>query len=147
MGKHRAPFLNNDVIRLVEYNKEPEQKLWVAVLAKAFDDAFYCTNDRAALDALSWIRHGSNFNYVCGLAGRDPDYVRKKMLDKVIMREAQILMEHKRIKAGVDNAIKLKNIQIQKEILKPKRKKKRRKWDNASDFKWLPKYTHDYVER
>ena len=147
MGKYRAPFLNNDVVHIIENNKEPEQKLWVAVLAKAFDDAFYCTNDRAALDALSWIRHGSNFNYVCGLAGRDPDYVRKKMLDKVIMREAQILMEHKRIKAGVDNAIKLKNIQIQKEILKPKRKKKRRKWDNASDFKCLPKYTHDYVER
>ena len=147
MAKYRAPLLNNDVIHLIENNKEPEQKLWVAVLAKAFDDAFYCTNDRAALDALSWIRHGSNFNYVCGLAGRDPDYVRKKMLDKVIMREAQILMEHKRIKVGVDNAIKLKNIQIQKEILKPKRKKKRRKWDNASDFKWLPKYTHDYVER
>tara|TARA_R100001086_G_C11716425_1_gene225650 strand:+ start:126 stop:569 length:444 start_codon:yes stop_codon:yes gene_type:complete len=147
MGKYRAPFLNNDVVHIVENNKEPEQKLWVAVLAKAFDDAFYCTNDRAALDALSWIRHGSNFNYVCGLAGRDPDYVRKKMLDKVIMREAQILMEHKRIKEGVDNAIKLKNIQIQKEILKPKRKKKRRKWGNVSDFKWLPKYTHDYVER
>ena len=95
MGKYRAPFLNNDVVHIIENNKEPEQKLWVAVLAKAFDDAFYCTNDRAALDALSWIRHGSNFNYVCGLAGRDPDYVRKKILDKVIMREAQILMEHK----------------------------------------------------
>ena len=33
MAKHRAPFLNNDVIRLVESNKEPEQKLWIAVLA------------------------------------------------------------------------------------------------------------------
>ena len=30
------------------------------------------------------------------------------MLDKVIAREAQILIEHKRIKQGVDNVIKLK---------------------------------------
>ncbi len=51
MAKHRQPFLNNDVIRLVELNKEPEQKLWVAVLAKAFDDAFYCSDDNAAIDA------------------------------------------------------------------------------------------------
>ena len=38
MAKHRQPFLNNDVIRLVELNKEPEQKLWIGVLAKAFDE-------------------------------------------------------------------------------------------------------------
>ena len=91
MGKYRAPFLNNDVVHIIENNKEPEQKLWVAVLAKAFDDAFYCTNDRAALDALSWIKHGIDFNNVCGLAGRAPNYVRNRMLDKVIAREAQIL--------------------------------------------------------
>ena len=146
MAKYRAPLLNNDVIHLVEQNKEPEQKLWIAVLAKAFDDAFYSADERAALDALSWIRHGIDFNYVCGLAGRDPNYVRKRMLDKVIDREAQILMKHKQIKQGVDNVIKLKNIVAQKEILAPKRKK-RKSWSNVADFKWLPKYTHDYVER
>ena len=146
MAKYRAPLLNNDVIHLVEQNKEPEQKLWIAVLAKAFDDAFYSADERAALDALSWIRHGSDFNYVCGLAGRDPNYVRKRMLDKVIDREAQILMKHKQIKEGVNNVIKLKNIVAQKEILAPKRKK-RKSWSNVADFKWLPKYTHDYVER
>ena len=97
MGKYRAPLLNNDVIHLIENNKEPEQKLWIAVLAKAFDDAFYSADDRAALDALSWIRHGIDFNYVCGLAGRDPNYVRKRMLDKVIAREASILMQHKQM--------------------------------------------------
>ena len=108
MGKYRAPLANNDVIHLIEQNKEPEQKLWIAVLAKAFDDAFYTTDQRAALEALSWIRHGSDFNYVCGLAGRDPNYVRKRMLDKVIAREASILAEHRRIKIGMDNIIKLK---------------------------------------
>ena len=146
MAKYRAPLLNNDVIHLVEQNKEPEQKLWIAVLAKAFDDAFYSADERAALEALSWIRHGIDFNYVCGLAGRDPKYVRKKMLDKVIDREAQILMKHKQIKEGVNNVIKLKNRMIQEKLLAPK-KKKRRSWSNAADFKWLPQYKHDYVER
>ena len=138
MGKYRAPLLKNDVIHLVEQNKEPEQKLWIAVLAKAFDDAFYCTDQRAALEALSWIRHGMDFNYVCQLAGRDPNYVRKKMLDKVINREAQILMEHKRIKTGVDNIIKLKKKGPVPGTSKPYIKK---------DYSYLPKYTHDYVER
>ena len=138
MGKYRAPLLNNDVIHLVEQNKEPEQKLWIAVLAKAFDDAFYCTDQRAALEALSWIRHGMDFNYVCQLAGRDPNYVRKKMLDKVIAREASILVEHKRIKIGVNNIIKLKKKGPVPGTSKPFVKK---------DYKWLPKYSHTYVDR
>ena len=136
MGKHRAPFLNNDVVHIIENNKEPEQKLWIAVLAKAFDDAFYCTDQRVALEALSWIRHGSDFNYVCGLAGRDPLYVRKRMLDKVIAREAAILVEHRRIKSAVSNVIKLK-----KRGPVPGTVKK------VYDYKWLPKQTHDYVDR
>ena len=138
MAKYRAPLLNSDVIHLVEQNKEPEQKLWIAVLAKAFDDAFYSTDQRAALEALSWIRHGMDFNYVCQLAGRDPNYVRKKMLDKVINREAQILMEHKRIKTGVNNIIKLKKKGPVPVTSKPFVKK---------DYKWLPKYSHTYVDR
>ena len=138
MGKYRAPLLNNDVIHLVEQNKEPEQKLWIAVLAKAFDDAFYSTDQRAALEALSWIRHGMDFNYVCQLAGRDPNYVRKRMLDKVIQREASILAEHRRVKQGVDNIIKLKKKGPVPGTSKPFVKK---------DYKWLPKYSHTYVER
>ena len=88
MGKHKAPFLNNEVISLIENNKTPEQKLWIAVLAKAFDDAFKSSDEGAALDALRWIRHGQDFNYVCHLAGRSGDYVKARMLDKVIQREA-----------------------------------------------------------
>ena len=138
MGKYRTPFANNDVIHLIEQNKEPEQKLWIAVLAKAFDDAFYSTDQRAALEALSWIRHGSDFNYVCGLAGRDPNYVRRRMLDKVIDREAEILMQHRKIKVGVTNIIKLKKKGPVPGTSKPYIKK---------DYKWLPKYSHDYVDR
>jgi len=75
---------------------------------------------------------------VCGLAGRDPNYVRKKMLDKVIAREASILVEHKRIKTGVNNIIKLKKKGPVPGTSKPFVKK---------DYKWLPKYSHTYVER
>ena len=91
MGKYRAPLANNDVIHLVEHNKIPEQKLWISVLAKAFEDAFKSTDTRAALEALSWIKHGADFNQVCGLAGRDGSYVKAKMLNKVIEREQRIL--------------------------------------------------------
>ena len=135
---YRAPLLNNDVIHLIENNKEPEQKLWIAVLAKAFDDAFYCTDDNAALDALRWIKHGLDFNYVCQLAGRDPNYVRRRMLDKVIDREAQILMQHRKVKVSVNNIIKLKKKGPVPGTSKPFIKK---------DYSWLPKYGHDYVER
>ena len=138
MGKYRAPLANNDVIHLIEQNKEPEQKLWIAVLAKAFDDAFYSTDKRAALEALSWIRHGLDFNYVCQLAGRDPNYVRKRMLNKVIAREASILMKGKQIKVAVSNIIKLKKKGPVPGTSKPYVKK---------DYSYLPKYTHDYVER
>ena len=138
MAKYRAPLLNNDVIHLIEQNKEPEQKLWIAVLAKAFDDAFYCTDHNAALDALRWIKHGLDFNYVCQLAGRAPNYVRRRMLDKVIDREAEILMQHRKIKVGVSNIIKLKKKGPVPGTSKPFIKK---------DYSWLPKYGHDYVER
>ena len=131
----------------IEQNKEPEQNLWIAVLAKAFDDAFYCTDTRIALEALSWIRHGSNFNYVTHLAGRDPNYVRNKMLNKVIQREANILAERDRIKRGVNNIILLKQ---KLNPVPPKatyRKKKKRTWTKKQDFKWLPKYQPTYVDR
>jgi len=143
MAKHRQPFLNSDVIRLVELNKEPEQKLWVAVLAKAFDDAFYCSDDNAAIDALRWIKHGMDFNYVCHLAGRNPNYVRKRMLDKVIEREASILGRKIQLRKAVDNVIEMK---IVKRGPKPKQPKKTYT-KKVDDYKWLPKYGHTYVER
>ena len=131
MGKYRAPLANSDVIHLIENNKEPEQKLWIAVLAKSFDDAFYCSDERVALQALSWIRHGSDFNYVCGLAGRDPNYVRKRMLDKVIEIEASILGKHMKIKQAISNVIPLKRLS------KPKKEKKTYT-KKEDDYKWLP---------
>ena len=131
----------------MERNKEPEQRLWISVLAKAFDDAFYCTDNRIALESLSWIRHGMDFNYVCHLAGRNPNYVKSRMLNKVIQREANILAERDRIKRGVDNIIFLKQ---KLNPIPPKttyRKKKKRTWTKKREFKWLPKYEPTYVDR
>ena len=135
MGKHKAPFLNNEVISLIENNKTPEQKLWIAVLAKAFDDAFKSSDEGAALDALRWIRHGLDFNYVCQLAGRSGDYVKSRMLDKVIQREATILQKHMHIRNTRNNVI----------CLPPRPKPK--KTFIKKDYKWLPKYSHTYVDR
>jgi hypothetical protein len=135
MAKHRAPFLNNDVVHIIENNKTPEQKLWIAVLAKAFDDAFKSSDESAALDALRWIRHGTDFNYVCHLAGRDGHYVKSRMLDKVIQKEAMILQKNMHIKNARNNVI----------CLPPKPKPK--KTCIKKDYKWLPKYSHTYVDR
>ena len=139
MGKHKAPFLNNEVISLIENNKTPEQKLWISVLAKAFDDAFKSSDEGAALDALRWIRHGLDFNYVCQLAGRSGDYVKSRMLDKVIQRESTILQKNIHIKNVRNNVICLP--------LMPKPKPKPKKPRIKKDYSWLPKYGHDYVDR
>ena len=99
------------------------------------------------MEALSWIRHGIDFNYVCVLAGRDPNYVRSRMLNKVIQREADIIAERDRIKRGVNNIILLKE---KLNPVPPKatyRKKKERTWVKEKDFKWLPKYQPTYVDR
>ena len=146
MGKHKAPFLNNEVISLMENNKTPEQRLWIGVLAQAFSDAFKSTDERAAMDALRWIRHGQDFNYVCHLAGRNGDYIKARMLDKVVERESAIIMKRFHNQKGLDNVIKLKIAQKQREILEEP-KKKRKNWKNVADFNWLPKYGHDYVDR
>ena len=42
------------------------------------------------------------------LAGRDPNYVRGRMLNKVIERESQILMQHNKIKQSVNGNMKPK---------------------------------------
>jgi hypothetical protein len=106
-------------------------------LAKAFDDAFKSSDEGAALDALRWIRYGLDFNYVCQLAGRSGDYVKSRMLDKVIQRESTILQKNIHIKNARNNVICLPLMP------KPKPKKPRIK----KDYTWLPKYGHDYVDR
>ena len=53
-------------------------------------------------------------------------------------REASILMKHKKIKLGVDNVVKIKKKGPVPGTSKPYVKK---------DYSYLPKYSHEYVER
>ena len=80
------------------------------------------------------------------MAGRNGDYIKARMLDKVVERESSIIMKRFHNQKGLDNVIKLKIAQKQKEISEQP-KKKRKNWKNVADFNWLPKYGHDYVDR
>ena len=60
------------------------------------------------------------------------------MLDKVIEREAAILGKKIHIKRAVTNVIRMK-----KRGPKPRQPYTKKE----DDYKWLPRYGHDYVER
>lgn len=60
---------------------EPEQKLWMAVLETALDDALSSKDPVQMEKARRWFRDGGqNFKLVCDLANFDPSFVRKKIL-------------------------------------------------------------------
>ena len=82
---------NSNAIELFGRKKEPEQNLWIAVIAKALDDALYQNDLREAQIAIAWVQGCSeNFKHVCHLAGYDWRYVYKKIIDKVEKREKEI---------------------------------------------------------
>ena len=82
---------NSNAIELFGIRKEPEQNLWISVVAKALDDALYQTDLREAQIAIAWVQGRSkNFKFVCHLAGHTWEYVHKKILDKVEKREKEI---------------------------------------------------------
>jgi len=60
------------------------------------------------------------------------------MLDKVIEREASIVTNKMKVKNALNNVI------IIRKGPPPGTPKKQR---YKKDYKWLPKYTHTYVER
>ena len=60
---------------------EPEQKLWMAVLEAALDDALMNKDPYQKEKAQRWFREGGqNFRLVCDLANFDPSFVRKRIL-------------------------------------------------------------------
>ncbi len=60
---------------------EAEQKLWVAVLETALNDALSNDNPSRMETARRWFREGGqNFKLVCDLANFDASFVRKKIL-------------------------------------------------------------------
>ena len=73
-------------------NKEPEQKMWISVLAVAMNDAFHSSDWTTSLEAISWIKHDSaDFKRVCSMAGRSPAYVRERILQVLLEREKHIV--------------------------------------------------------
>jgi|TARA_R110001583_G_scaffold195089_1_gene369006 hypothetical protein len=68
---------------------EPEQHLWIAVLARALHDAFGITDYTESKRAVSWLGGNSrDFRFVCELAGREPSYVRERIQKQLTEREA-----------------------------------------------------------
>ena len=65
--------------------------LWVTVLSKAAHDALYCTDWRESRLAISWFKTGgSNFRKVCEYAGREPEYVYRRMELPIKRREKEM---------------------------------------------------------
>ena len=100
---------NSNAIELFGIRKEPEQNLWISVVAKALDDALYQTDLREAQIAIAWVQGRSkNFKFVCHLAGYDWRYVYKKVIDKVDKRDKDIKEYIKGIKDLVNSGIQRK---------------------------------------
>ena len=107
MSKHRQPFANSDAY-YEERNKEPEQILWISVLTLAMNDAFKSNDWNTAIDAINWIKHNSgDFKRVCVMAGRSPQYIRERILQALLDREAEILGTKRRILEGRNNGQRL----------------------------------------
>ena len=67
---------------------EPEQYLWIAVMARAVHDAFAVSDYHEARQALAWLKGFSDdFKFVCELAGRNPRYVHDKLIKQLNERE------------------------------------------------------------
>jgi len=82
---------NSNAIELFGRKKEPEQNLWIAVIAKALDDALYQNDLREAQIGIAWVQGRSkNFKFVCHLAGYDWKYVYDKVIKKVNKRDEEI---------------------------------------------------------
>lgn len=71
---------------LLEGNKkEPEQKLWQAVLVNAFEDVLNNSSDKksaiAKWQANEWFLKSSNkkdFEFICYMSGFDPEYIKQR---------------------------------------------------------------------
>jgi len=76
-----------------EDSTTPEHCLWTSVLSKAAHDAIYSSDWREAKSAIAWFKGmGNNFKDVCYFAGKDPNYVHKKMELPIARRENHMEM-------------------------------------------------------
>ena len=111
MGRSKSRgTANSNAIQLFGNRKEPEELLWTAVLAKAVDDAIYTSDYDEALNAISWIEgEGRDFRFVCHLAGRDSNYVARKLTTKILERKRKIEDWKEGIKTRINNGMAKKN--------------------------------------
>ena len=92
MGKYRESIINSNVIELFGDRLSPEQHLWVSVLVKAAEDALNSNEYDEALKAIHWFKDNSvYFKKVCAFAGKNSEYVRKKILNRALKKEKEIL--------------------------------------------------------
>ena len=72
----------------IEELNSPEHELWVCVLSKAAHDALYSSDWWQSRIAIEWFKgKGRDFAAVCKNAGKNPDYVYRKMIDQILERE------------------------------------------------------------
>ena len=58
----------------------PEHYLWTSVLSKAAHDAIYSSDWRESKKAIAWFKEPrKDFKDVCHYAGRNPQYVYRRM--------------------------------------------------------------------
>ena len=68
--------------------KNSLKELWSAVLTKAVRDAFGASDWVDARSAIAWLKsYNKDFRLVCEFAGRDPQYVYKKLIKPLTKRE------------------------------------------------------------
>ena len=74
-------------LRTEESKKHGIDELWIAVLARAVEDALKSGEydyDLIRHSARYWFRsYNADFRLICELAGRNPHYVREKMLKQI----------------------------------------------------------------
>ena len=92
-----------------ERKKPEEEKLWTAVLARAAEDACISVNNLVRHEgysksilrgqAVSWFKSRSeDFQLVCELAGRNPDYVYTTMMKRIKADDYNPVKERARLK-------------------------------------------------
>ena len=101
-----------------ESRKHGVDELWIGVLARAAEDALKSEEeDRDCVRrvAQQWFRSYSvDFRLVCELAGRNPRYVREKMLRKIGDDQRPVTPTRNKIKSAMkeesDTKLKIKKL-------------------------------------
>ena len=74
-------------LRTEESKKHGVDELWIAVLARAVEDALRPGKYDQDCDrriSRQWFKsYSTDFRLICELAGRNPHYVREKMLERI----------------------------------------------------------------